>query len=56
MAGSDIANGCASSLTETRVAGGKPRQQRAPRRVGERGKGVVQIALPRAVVILNHVV
>jgi hypothetical protein len=38
------------------VAGGKPRQQRAPRRVGERGKGAVQIALPRAAVILNHVV
>jgi hypothetical protein len=37
-----------------RVAGGKPRQQRASRRVGERGKSVVQIALPRAVDILNH--
>jgi hypothetical protein len=32
----------------------KPRQQRAPRRVGERGKGVVQIAFSRGVAILNH--
>jgi len=29
-------------------------QQRAPRRVGERGKGVVQIAFSRGVAILNH--
>jgi len=39
-----------------RVAPGKPRQQRPPRRIGERGKGVVQIALPRPIAILNHVV
>jgi hypothetical protein len=37
-----------------RVASGKPRQQRTPRRVGQRGKGVVQIALPRAIAIPNH--
>ena len=44
IAGSDIANGCASSLTEMLCLPVKPRQQRAPRRVCERGKGAVQRA------------
>ena len=52
IAGSDIANGCASSLTERLSLLAEPRQQRAPGRIGKRRKGAVQ----RVVLILNHMV
>ena len=52
IAGSDIAKGCASSLTEMRVLLAEPRQQRAPGRIGKCCKGAVE----GFVLILNHVV
>ena len=50
-AGSDIENGCASSLTD-RLRFGEPRQQRPPGRVGKRRKGAVE----RGFSIVNHMV
>ena len=52
IAGSDIENGCASSLTDRLSRLAEPRQQRAPGRIGQRGKGAVQ----RLFLILNHTV
>ncbi len=52
IAGSDIENGCASSLTGKAFAVAEPRQQRAPGRIRQRGKGAVQNLL----LILNHTV
>ena len=52
IAGSDIENGCASSLTDRFFAVAEPRQQRAPGWIGKRGKGAVQ----NLFLILNHVV
>ena len=53
IAGSDIANGCASSLTHRNaVLPAEPRQQRAPGGIGERRKGAVE----GFVLILNHMV
>ena len=51
-AGSDIANGCASSLTEMLSLAAEPRQQRAPRRIRQRGEGAVQ----NLIAMLNHLV
>ena len=51
-AGSDIAKGFASSLTERLVSVTEPRQQCAPGGVGERCEGAVQ----HFVSILNHLV
>ncbi len=42
IAGSDTGNGRASSLTDTFSLLVELRQQRAPRRVGERGEGAVE--------------
>ena len=50
IAGSDIANGRASSLTDTLSASLKPRHDRPPRRVGKRREGAVEGGL----LILNH--
>ena len=52
IAGSDIANGCASSLTERLASVAEPRQHCAPCGIGERGKGEVQ----HFFLILNHMV
>ena len=41
-AGSDIGNGCASSLTETPSLLAEPREHRPPRRVGKRREGAVE--------------
>ena len=51
IAGSDIGNGRASSLTDTLRSLAQPGQQRAPRRIGERGEGAVE----RGGSIVNHV-
>ena len=50
IAGSDIANGCASSLTE--MPSCLPSRASSARRVGEGCKGAVQ----RLIAILNHIV
>ena len=42
MAGSDTGNGRASSLTETEFMRAEPRQQRPPRRIGQRREGAIQ--------------
>ena len=52
IAGKDTANGSASALTERVRLFGEPRQQRPPRRIGERGKGAIEWAA----IILNHIV
>ena len=41
-AGSDIGNGCASSLTGQAVVVAQPGQQRPPGRIGKRRKRAVQ--------------
>ena len=52
IAGNDIENGCASSLTETLSRLPSRAKQRTPGRVRQRGKGAVQ----RLIAILNHAV
>ena len=52
IAGSDIENGLASSLTERLSCLAQPREQRTPRRVGERGKCRSSVWL----LIVNHMV
>ncbi|MGY4316906.1 hypothetical protein [Bradyrhizobium sp. JR3.5] len=52
IAGNDIANGCASSLTDRLFPLAEPRQKRAAGGIGKRSKGAVQ----RLVLILNHTV
>ena len=52
IAGSDTLNGAASSLIGQVGLFGKPRDQRAPRRIGKRGKGAIE----RGGTKLNHVV
>ena len=41
-AGSDIGNGRANSLTDTLVFLAQAGEQRAPRRVGQRGEGAIE--------------
>ncbi len=50
IAGSETGNGRASSLTDKSRVGFEPRQQRAARGVGERGKGAVEFGVLK----LNH--
>ena len=50
IAGSDIGNGCAKFADGKAFAVAEPRQQRAPGRIRQRGKGAVE----NFFVILNH--
>ena len=42
-AGSDIENGLASSLTDKSLVLAQPSEQGAPRRVGERSEGAIEV-------------
>ena len=51
-AGSDIENGLASSLIDRSFFFAQPREQGAPRRVGERREGAIEVRSE----IVNHMV